>query len=59
MADDPKGKKFAMMIPAGEVIMAMGLDPLEGTVVNISWNGRSMSMFLVDFRKSGERVLEV
>ena len=54
-----------MMIPAGEIIVAIGLDPLKSTVVNlteqikISWNGRSKSMFLVGFRKSGERVLEV
>jgi hypothetical protein len=65
IVDNDNGKKVATMIPAGAVIMALGLDPLECAARNrteqieVSWNGRSMSMFLIDLQERGERVLAV
>jgi hypothetical protein len=62
---DEGGKKVTEMIPAGAVIKALGVVPLDRVAVDpteqieVSWKGRSMSMFLVDLLDRGVRVLEV
>jgi len=59
---DGAGKKVTEMIPAGEVIKALGVVPLDRAAVEpteqieVLWEGRTMSMFLVDLLDRGERV---
>jgi hypothetical protein len=58
---DEAGKRIAVSIPAGAEITVNDIVPLDPTVdeteqVNISWEGRSLSMFLTDLQNRGDRV---
>ena len=55
------GRKIVFMIPAGSEIIAV--DPIPEQLskdllrrVNIQWQGRTMTMFLLDVQERAERV---
>jgi hypothetical protein len=58
---DESGKRVAVTIPPGAEITATDIVPLQPTKdhterINVTWNGRSLSMFLTDLQHRGERV---
>jgi hypothetical protein len=57
---DETGKKIAITIPAGTEIAA-DVVPLEPTAdhteqIDVSWKGRTLSMFLTDLQNRAERI---
>jgi hypothetical protein len=58
---DETGKKIATTIPAGTEVAVTDVVPLEPTAndseqISVSWEGRTLSMFLTDLQTRGERV---
>jgi hypothetical protein len=58
---DEAGKQVAVTIPAKAEITVSNIVPLEPTKdhteqVSVSWEGRSLAMFLTDLQERGERV---
>ena len=58
---DESGKRVAVTIPTGAKITAVDIVPREPTKdhteqINVTWNGRSLTMFLTDLQHRGERV---
>jgi hypothetical protein len=58
---DESGKRIAVTIPARTVITVPGIIPIEPTSdhteqINVSWDGRTLAMFLADLQERGERI---
>jgi hypothetical protein len=55
------GRSIALLIPTGAEVIPLDAVPEEGSgddgrEVSVEWQGRTVSMFLVDLRERGEQV---
>jgi phage I-like protein len=62
--DHQTGKKIAVTIPAGAKVTAIDIVPLEpasdrGEQVAVTWEDRTVQMFLADLQERGQRVHSV
>ena len=58
---DESGNRVAVTIPAKAVIIVPGIVPTEPTSdhteqITVSWDGRTLAMFLTDLQERGERI---
>jgi hypothetical protein len=58
---DESGRRVVVTVPTGPEITATDIVPLEPTKdhteqINVTWDGRPLTMFLTDLQRRGERV---
>ena len=52
------GKRVALTVPAGDVVKVISGPTRGDRLLDVTWNGRFVTMFSVDIRERGDEISE-